>query len=212
MPCFIGEQNMAWIFGESPDHGHDMLLSVENAIVMCAGFGWLLDYGRMLILPDPKDHKELIAFFLDEELRSSDKTIDHLGAPAYRAVHMRRLIFKTTCRPSPRYLFARMCFTLFARKWNNVKGHEKDVELITSTGLLSTPRKYLRTSFLRLFANAVGFRDLEYLERGCSDFTREKSPEGTRVVAVDVACRIFSKDDSDDDTGSAYRGQLPSKP
>jgi len=149
VPYNIGENNAAYLFGEST-HQDGHVMCPQNGLPMLKFFKEAFDEGKFTIIPGGDNLDEWKVTVLDKDFaRLLDKD------PLLPQIHGRVLEFKTDFRPAKRYLYFAHLITTLRRQRYECTGWWRDVPPGISD-VWATPGEYLRKSALIVLARRVG--------------------------------------------------------
>ena len=223
VPYSISEANLAYLFGLEYDYyrSYEAIWSIKNGLPLHKRIAEALNAAKIVIVSDKTDANklELKLLVLDEKIL--DVLITY-QKPTFRDVNNQRLKFKTTARPSQRFLYLHYLLALFRVHceqfkdtidddgWEVSKGSNRsahfDLRRTPGSDAGSEPVRWLRRSIIKTLAFELGeIENLEDFLRGIgtgidhqdpfSEFPNEVSREKEASMAVEMAYCLSARDE-----------------
>ena len=161
-----GQSVMNMIFGFVSE---DELFSPLNGLLVAEDTEERINAGLLVIVPDvadgadttaieqwhisePKEYKVRVT---DKEDRRMNHVYHPLPEATWNAIDGRRLMFRSDCRPKPRYLYFLYCVAMLRCSWRD----DKSINFPSNEfekPLLAVPGQYVRRNMLRAFVEEIG--------------------------------------------------------
>lgn len=146
----VGEHTARALFG---DEVEEHLWNAKNGVLISKDYGKLIDSAKAVVLPDKDDPNELVFHLLSDSIgRKTDRI------PWDGELQGRKLVFRSSFRPTKRYLYFKSVISVLRRRRAEVPGYLDDLDSLPdhSKTLWALPGPYLKRSILYKFSRQFG--------------------------------------------------------
>ena len=207
VPVAVGELNAAYIFGVPPEQGWDMLWNTGNGIQMQGSAEEefdrarlvdilrneeMTDEARWVIVPCRKEEEgDFKVVVLDETLLNLKVGVKL----RYHDIHEQPIEFRTSARPTLKFLYLHCLMAIFRRRRFLVPGWEKDYDTVIKDRIWAIEGDWLRKGVLKALAHEVGdiglladgYKEVIGDKNGAKDnLPGERDPEHDKAVALSI--------------------------
>jgi hypothetical protein len=163
------------LFGEKKGGSH--IWSLQNGIPILKAYEEMMDDAKIAIVPAP-DGENLRVKVLDPKVLEAGSRIT--SRPVGHALDGCVLEFRTTHRPSRRYLYFNFAMSVLRRQRYEVPGWWRDCLSNTDTQFFATPGPWVRVSTLHTLARRIGHLVPEETDAYLAALRVENQPSPTR--------------------------------